>query len=69
VEFMLTMTGDRSCPINPLSTHAFYAEGNIATITEMILIDISRTLGVMVNVFVEVDCSPEEIQIYIDLFK
>jgi hypothetical protein len=25
-EFTLTMTGDRSCPINPLATHEVYAE-------------------------------------------
>jgi hypothetical protein len=40
-EFMLTMTGDRYFSINPLSTHEVYAEGNMETITEMILIDIS----------------------------
>jgi hypothetical protein len=68
-EFMLTMTGDRSCPINPLATHTVYAEGNMETITEMIPIDISRTPGIMENVFVGADCSPEEIQIYTDLFK
>jgi hypothetical protein len=68
-EFVLTMTGDRSCPINPLAMHAVYAEGNMETITEMIPIDISRTPGIMENVFVGADCSPEEIQIYTDLFK
>jgi hypothetical protein len=68
-EFVLTMTGDRSCPINPLATHTVYAEGNMETITEMIPIDISRTPGIMENVFVGADCSPEEIQIYTDLFK
>jgi hypothetical protein len=39
------------------------------TITEMIPIDISRTPGIVENVFVRADCSPEEIQIYTDLFK
>jgi hypothetical protein len=57
-EFTLTMTGDRSCPINPLATHEVYAEGNIATITKTILINISRTPGIMENVFVGADCSP-----------
>jgi hypothetical protein len=28
-EFTVTMTGDRSCPINPLATHEVYAEGNM----------------------------------------
>jgi hypothetical protein len=68
-EFVLTMTGDRSCPINPLATHAVYAEGNMETIIETIPIDISRTLGIMENVFVGADNSPEEIHIYTDLFK
>lgn len=63
------MTGDRSCPINPLATHSVYVEGNMATIAETIPIDISRTPGVVENVFVEADYSPEEIQIYTDLFK
>jgi hypothetical protein len=68
-EFTLTMTGDRSCPINPLATHGVYAEGNMTTITETIPIDISRTPGVMENVFFGADFSPREIQIYIDIFK
>jgi hypothetical protein len=68
-EFVLTMTGDRSCPINPLETQTFYTEGNMASITEMIHIDISRTPGVVENVFIKEDYSPEEIQTYMDLFK
>jgi hypothetical protein len=68
-EFTLTMNGDRSCPINPLAMHEVYAEGNLETITETIPINISRTPGIVENVFVGADCSPEEIQIYTDLFK
>jgi hypothetical protein len=68
-EFTLTMTRDRSCPINPLATHEVYAKGNMETITETIPINISRTLGVMENFFVRPNCSLEEIQIYTDLFK
>jgi hypothetical protein len=60
-EFTLTMTGDRSCPINPLATHEVYAKGNMETIAETIPINISRTLGVVDNVFVGAYCSPEEI--------
>jgi hypothetical protein len=40
-EFTLTMTGDRSCPINPLATHEVYVEGNMAIIAETLLINIS----------------------------
>jgi hypothetical protein len=66
---MLTMTRDRSCPINPLATHKVYLKGNMETITEIIPIDIYRTPGVMENVFIEVDHSPKNIHIYTDLFK
>jgi hypothetical protein len=68
-EFTLTMIGDKDYPINPLATHIVYTEVNMETISQMIPIDISRILGVVVNIFVRSDCSPEEIQIYIDLFK
>jgi hypothetical protein len=65
----VTMTGDQSCPINLLATHKIYAEGIMETIAETILINISQNPGVMENVFVGADFSPEEIQIYIDIFK
>ena len=68
-EFTLTMNGDKYCPINPLATHTVCTEGNMETIAEMIPIDISKTPGVVDNIFVGVDYSPEEIQIYTDLFK
>jgi hypothetical protein len=69
-EFMLTMTGDRYCPINPLATHVVYAEGNIATIIETIPIDISKTPRVMDNVFVSSELLPRrDIRIYTYLFK
>jgi hypothetical protein len=57
---VLTMTGDRSCPINPLAMHGVHAKGNMETISKMIPIDISRTPGIMENVFVRAVCSPEE---------
>jgi hypothetical protein len=56
----VTMNGDRSCHTNPLATHKIYAEGNIATFTKTILINISRTHGVIDNVFVGAYSSPEE---------
>jgi hypothetical protein len=63
------MTGDQRCPINLLATQEIYAEGNMETIAETIPINISQNPGIMENVFVGADCSPEEIQIYTDLFK
>jgi hypothetical protein len=68
-EFTITMTGDQPCPINLLATQEIYVEGNMATIAETIPINISRNPGVMENVFVGADCSPKEVQIYMDLFK
>jgi hypothetical protein len=68
-EFTITMTGDQLCPINLLATQEIYAEGNMVTIAATIPINISRNPGVVENVFVGADCSPEEIQIYTDLFK
>jgi hypothetical protein len=70
-EFTLTMTRDRACPINPLATHVVYIEGNMTTIAKMIHIDISRTPGIMENIFVGADCSPrrfESTQIYLKNF-
>jgi hypothetical protein len=68
-EFVLTMNGDMPCPINPLAKQGFYVEGNMEIISTMIPINIYRTPGVMENFFVGADCSPEEIQIYTELFK
>jgi hypothetical protein len=59
-EFTVTMNGDRSCHTNPLATHKIYVEGNMKTIFEMIPINISRTLGVIENVFVGAYNSREE---------
>jgi hypothetical protein len=53
----------------PLDTHNIYAEGNMASISPTIQIDISRTPGKVENVNIDANCSPEEIAIYIDLFK
>jgi hypothetical protein len=41
----------------------------MATIAETIPINISQNPSIVENVFVGVDFSPEEIQIYMDLFK
>jgi hypothetical protein len=68
-EFTITMTGDQPCPINLLATQDIYAEGNMATIAETIPINISRNPGVVENVFIGADCSPDKIQIYTDIFK
>jgi hypothetical protein len=68
-KFVLTMTVDRSYPINPLHMHVVYTEINMECSIETIPIDISRTHGIMENVFIGVDYSPKEIRIYTELFK
>jgi hypothetical protein len=68
-EFVSTVNGYRYCHINPLAMHTVYVEDNMVSITEMIPIDISRTPIIVENVFVIANCSPEEIRIYIELFK
>jgi hypothetical protein len=52
-----------------LDTHDIYAEGNMASISPTIMIDISRTPGKIENVNIGVDFLPEEILIYTKLFK
>jgi hypothetical protein len=68
-EFITTVNGDAPCYFNPLSMHKIYVEGNMASIAKSIPIYISRTPGFVENIFVGVDCSPKEIQIYIELIK
>jgi hypothetical protein len=63
------MNGAKDCPINPSTIHAIYIEGNMETIAKMMPINISRTPGIVENIFFRVDFSPKEIQIYTDLFK
>jgi hypothetical protein len=55
--------------MNPLEKHGVYAEGNMANISETILINISKTPGIMENVFISADYSPKEICMYTSLFK
>jgi hypothetical protein len=68
-EFTSTMNGVVTHPFNPLEMHRVYAEGNMENTDETIPIDITKTPGVIENVFIGVDCSLEEIQVYIELFR
>jgi hypothetical protein len=52
-----------------LDTHGIYAERNMVNIFPTITIGISRVLGKIENVYICVNCSCGEIQIYTDLFK
>jgi hypothetical protein len=55
--------------IVPLNTHIIYAEGNMASISPTVMINISRIPGKVENVYIDADCFPEEILIYTELFK
>ena len=54
---------------SPLTTYELYAEGNMSNISKTISINISRTFGVIENIFKSVDCSRWKIEIYTALFK
>ena len=54
---------------NPLAPAHFHAEGNMLVILEAISINISRDPNMIENLFIGIECSPEEIQTYTDLFK
>jgi hypothetical protein len=53
----------------PLDTHDIYDKENMESISPTITIDMSRIPGKIENVYIGVDCSPEEILIYTELFK
>jgi hypothetical protein len=53
----------------PLNAHDIDVEGNMASISPTITIDISRILSKIENVYIDADCSSKEIQIYTNLFK
>jgi hypothetical protein len=55
-EFTMTMNGYATCHVNPLATHKIYVEGNMVSIDETILIDISKNPGIVENIFIRVDC-------------
>lgn len=54
---------------NPVYIEDVVTEGNLATISRTIPIDISTTPGVIEHVFIGAYCSPEEIEIYTALFE
>jgi hypothetical protein len=55
--------------IFPLDTHGIYSEGNMASISPTIAIDISRTPDKIGNVHIGEKFLPQEIMIYTKLFK
>ena len=53
----------------PILTHEVLSEGNLSNITQTMPIDISVKPRVVENIHVGVTCSPEEIQVYTNLFR
>jgi hypothetical protein len=68
-DFRSTLSEIVGHAVVPLDMHDIYVEGNMASISPTITIDISRIPGKVENVYIGADCSPEEIQIYTELFK
>jgi hypothetical protein len=68
-ELFFTVNGDSPCSINHMAMHEVYAKGNMERIATTIPTDISKTPGVVGNVFFVVDFSLEEIRTYTKLFK
>jgi hypothetical protein len=68
-DFRSTLSEIVNHAIVPLDMHGIYAEGNMASISPTISIDISRTPGKLENVNIGADYSPEEISIYTNLLK
>jgi hypothetical protein len=68
-EFRSTLSEMVRHTMVPLDMHHIYAEGNMVNISPMFTIDISQIPGKVENVYISVDCSPEEIHIYTNLFK
>jgi hypothetical protein len=68
-EFRSTLSEIVGHAVVPLDMHDIYTEGNMASFSPTVQIDISRTPYKIENVNIGADCSPEEILIYTDLFK
>jgi hypothetical protein len=68
-DFISTLSDIFGHVVVPLDTHDIYAEENMVNISLTVTIDISRITGKVGNVYIDADCSPEEILIYTDLFK
>ena len=53
----------------PLGSPRKHAEGNMATLSPTIPINISCVFSKVENVYIREDCSPDEIREYTDIFK
>ena len=65
----MILADDVAIPINPLPRQGMFAEGNMENISTTIPINISVNPDVLENIRIGANCSPEEIAIYMSLFK
>lgn len=61
--FSELFTSDVCTISNPLAPAQFHAEDNLSVISKMISIKISMNPNMIENLFIRVECSPEEIQV------
>ena len=54
---------------NPFSTKPVFVEGNLSNVSTTIPINISSNPNVTENLLIGADCSPDEIRVYMALFK
>jgi hypothetical protein len=57
------------CPQSPILTQDTISERNLGNISSTITIDISIKEGIVENIHLGADCSPEEVASYTTLFK
>ena len=65
----MRLAGDVDIPINPLPREGIFAEWNMENISVTIPINISANPNAVENVYIDANCSLEEIAIYTALFK
>ena len=65
----MRLEDDVDTPINPLPGEGMFYEGNMENISATIPINIFVNPNVVENVHIGTNCSPEEIAIYMALFK
>ena len=68
-DFRAILSKKVGSPVVPLSSPSQIVEGNMANLSPTIPINISRVLGKIENVYIGVDCSPNDIREYTERFK
>jgi hypothetical protein len=68
-EFRYTLSEIVDHAVVPLDMHKIHVEGNMASISPTVTIDISCIPSKIENVYIGADCSPAEILIYTKLLK